>query len=63
MSNGGGLPLEEDREIPWRCGQCGFHADYLVGELPPETCPNCDSMIGERSVTDVPEEVRLRIHR
>lgn len=57
------IPIEEDREYLWKCGHCHFRVYYLADEEPPVVCPNCDYKIGERDDQDVPNEVRLRIHR
>ena len=58
-----GVRHEDDIEHTWKCGNCHFRVYYLTDETPPEVCPNCKYLIGERDVLDVPDEVRKRIHR
>lgn len=58
-----GRDPRDDIELVWVCGNCDRRVYYLAVEEPPGVCPHCGYKIGERDVKDVPEEVRLKIHR
>lgn len=50
-----------NKEYTWKCGRCGFEVFYK--EEAPAKCPNCDYIHGQRNYLDVPETVKLKIHR
>lgn len=56
-----GQRVVETKESHWTCGKCG--AEVYYQEEAPEVCPECDYSHKERDLYDIPDELKLRIHR
>jgi len=50
---------DDDEQSSYICGNCKYEIFYLSSDEPTVPCPECGYIHKERSVTNVPSEIKL----